>query len=418
MNDEKFLVKHLCYAVSKQTAAYRLHRSLLSIGISSVMGVGSKSIDGKDIYQPKTLNDKLSALFGLSRELLYKKAIRHNNIPYFSFNVGPTLIQKAWIDKMLHIKSDITHLHWIGNGFLPLSKLAEINNPIVWTMHDTWAFTGGCHINNDCENYRTSCEQCPQLKTTRSNKIAYHLLKSKEKIYRNIDFNIITPSSFMKEKVENSRLFHRTNIHVIPNALNLDEYKPLNKEYSRHVLNVKTEKKVIAFGAISATSDFNKGYDLLLDALRKITQQRNDLMVIVFGSDIDKQIELDIKCEIKFIPRLHDDISLAIIYSAADVTIVPSRQESYSQVSAESIACGTPVIAFDSSGPKDFIQHQYNGYLAKSFNTDDLVSGITWILENDERRQQLSENARKKALSFCCEKTVANQHLKLYESLI
>ena len=115
---------------------------------------------------------------------------------------------------------------------------------------------------------------------------------------------------------------------------------------------------------------------------------------------------------------LHDDVSLALIYSAADITVVPSRQDNLSNIVVESLACGTPAVAFDIGGMSDMIVHKVNGYLAKPFDTSDLASGIDWVISNDKRHKDLCIKARDKAVGcFDIEKT-ARKYAILYENVL
>jgi glycosyltransferase involved in cell wall biosynthesis len=247
--------------------------------------------------------------------------------------------------------------------------------------------------------------------------LASKLFSKKRAEYKNIDINVIAPSSWMESKVRESSLLGNARIHRIPNALDTTVYKPCNKSYSQHVLNINHNKKIIAFGAISALKDPNKGYELLASAIRMVSNLLEDIMVVIFGEDNNLSNDHNLGCEVKYIGKLSDDISLSLVYAAADVVVVPSKQESYSQVSAESIACGTPVVAFNSTGPKDIIDHKINGYLAVPYEIQDLAAGILWVLEDEERRLLLSENARKKAMAFCSYEIIAKKHLELYDEL-
>jgi glycosyltransferase involved in cell wall biosynthesis len=174
------------------------------------------------------------------------------------------------------------------------------------------------------------------------------------------------------------------------------------------------DKTIIAFGAINATDDPNKGFTHLYSAMQDI--KANDAELVVFGSN--KPIDApDFKQPVHYLGHLHDEVSLRVLYSAADVMIVPSLQENLSNAIMESLACGTPVVAFNIGGNSDMIDHRINGYLAAPFNPTDLANGIEWVL-NAPNYQQLCNNARNKVLTKFDSKVVVQQYMTLYKEIL
>jgi len=174
------------------------------------------------------------------------------------------------------------------------------------------------------------------------------------------------------------------------------------------------DKKFILFGAMSATSDINKGYQELTHALNLIDNCNTELLV--FGSFPPKNPPI-FRQNARFLGQLQDDLTLRILYSAADVVVVPSRQENLSNVIMESLACGTPVVAFDVGGNADMINHRQNGYLAKPYDIKDLASGINWVLDNPDD-VPLCTNARQKVLSCFDSRLVASRYISLYKEIL
>ena len=166
----------------------------------------------------------------------------------------------------------------------------------------------------------------------------------------------------MKEIVSKSPIFSDCNINLISNGLDTNLFKPFDKQLARKHFSINLSVNIILFGGISAKNDFNKGYDLLMESISLIKVENVEL--VVFGEKNTAQTYIN-GYKVTNLGYLTDELDLAKLYSAADVVIVPSRQESFSQVSLESISCGTPVVAFDYSGPRDIIVHKVNGYLAK-----------------------------------------------------
>ena len=150
---------HLTTGANKQSAVYRLHKGLLRQGVESFIYTGLKSLNEKEIIFRK--NDlKLKIMARIERQLLNYYPNREDT----PWNIG---FINNYVDRTIRdIDPDIIHLHWI-NHFVSIKNIAKFNKPIVWTMHDSWAFTGGCHIPYPCENFNTQCGKCPQLNSTR-----------------------------------------------------------------------------------------------------------------------------------------------------------------------------------------------------------------------------------------------------------
>jgi glycosyltransferase involved in cell wall biosynthesis len=206
---------------------------------------------------------------------------------------------------------------------------------------------------------------------------------------------------------------------VIPNGLDSEQYKPIERRLAREVLKLPQDKQLILFGAMGATSDSRKGFNWLELALQHLSNSRyeENIEIVVFGSSQpENAINLGFKSH--YLGYLQDDISLALVYSAADVMIVPSVQEAFGQTASESLACGTPVVCFDTTGLKDIVEHQENGYRAKGFSAEDLANGIAWVLQDEQRWQSLSRRAREKVEQEFTLEIQARRYLKLYQEVL
>lgn len=410
-------VTHVSYSVSRQTASFRLH-SELSKRIISKIFVADKSINSAFIIQPYSFYEKISARIGIIRELLFQYIFPNNKRVYFSYNLGPLFIQKFWIKKLLFIETDIYHLHWIGNGFININQIRNINKPIVITLHDVWFFTGGCHVNLDCDKYLTNCNKCPLFAINNNLiDITSIIFRGKKKLFEEKKIHVIVLSNWMKERALLSPILSNSEITLIPNGIDTYKFKPFNKLFARNVFNLNPQAKILLFGGISAKSDFNKGYDLLCQSLNILKQKNEEFELVVFGNTGSVHTEIE-GFKVTFLGYLHDDESLALLYSAADLVLVPSRQESFSQVSLESISCGTPVIAFDYSGPKDIIQHKVNGFLAKPYDANDFANGISWFFSSNVDASKISSDARKIAEFNFNLDLIAQKHIDLYKKII
>lgn len=313
---------------------------------------------------------------------------------------------------------DIVHLHWLQKGFVRSESLRDLQRPVVWTFHDMWPITGGCHYTGNCSRFVAGCGRCPVLGSNTPFDLSRLNYLRKVRSLKGEPITVITPSRWMQYQVSLSPLFKDNRVEVIPNGLDTSIYKQFPKQIAREALSINSDKRIILFGAMDATSDRRKGFSHLLPALRRLaeTEWRDRLQVLIFGSSPPSQ-DLLLGLETKYIGRLHDDYSLSLLYSAADVMITPSIQETFGQTASEALSCGTPVVAFNDTGIADIVDHQVNGYLI-SPQAESLDQGIRWILEDETRWNQLSIEARRKAERSFSLRVVADKHLRLYQDIL
>jgi glycosyltransferase involved in cell wall biosynthesis len=315
------------------------------------------------------------------------------------------------------LNPDIINLHWVGGGFVPISLLSLINKPIVWSLYDMWPFTGGCHYDNSCGKFVDSCGSCPQLISGHRD-LSSRIHAKKMKYWQDIPMTIVAPSSWLAEEARKSSLFKNLRVEVIPHGTDLNVYSPLNKDYAKEILGLQKSRRYVLFGAGSGIGDTRKGYQYLQPALEILRAMGGfeDVSLLIFGEDepIDPP---KLGFPVHYVGRLHDDISLSVLYSAADVTVTPSMQEAFGMTASESMACGTPVVAFGASGPLDVIDPKIDGYLARPYEIGDLAYGLSWILDST-RSETLSRACRIKCeLKFDLIK-VSRQYSRLYQELI
>jgi glycosyltransferase involved in cell wall biosynthesis len=318
------------------------------------------------------------------------------------------------------LSPDIVHLHWINAGFVRIETLAKLNRPLVWTLHDMWPFTGGCHYSGECDRYTKSCGACPQLQSERERDLSRWVWRRKLDAWRDIDLTVVSPSRWLADLAARSSLFSNTRIEIIPNGLDLQRYKPIDKKLAKQLLGLSPEKKALLFGAVGATGDRRKGFHLLQPALQKLAgleTWRDRLESVVFGSSTPADPP-DFGFTTRYLGRLDDDISLALLYAAADVFVAPSIQDNLPNTVMEALACGTPCVAFNIGGMAELIDHRENGYLAEPFESEDFCRGIRWVLEKTHSTDRLARRAREKAeREFSLESWSRNYSI-LYESLL
>ena len=396
-------------------ATYRLHKGLQNIGLQSQMLVQEKHSSDKTVIAPKMRLFQGIAKTKLTFEVLPLKFYTQKPKTTFYTQWLPDRV----VSQIAKINPDVINLHWVSAAFMQIETFAKLKRPLVWTLHDMWGFTGGCHVTGECTRYKDSCGACPQLSSNNDNDLSRWVWQRKVKAWKKLDWTLISPSTWLASTAKSSSLFRDSRIEVIPHGLDTSSFRPVNQRIARELLNLPQDKKLIVFGAIEATSDKNKGFHLLLPALHKLSRSgySNDWEVVIFGaSRPDNPPDLGFKTH--YLGHLYDDISLVSVYSAADVMLVPSLQESFGQTASESLACGTPVVAFNSTGLKDIVDHQENGYLAKPYEVEDFAKGIYWILEDKGRLEKLGFYAREKVEREFTLELQARRYYSLFQEII
>ena len=395
-------------------AAYRLHQGLQSLGVDSQMLVQYKSSDDKTVTAPSTRLGEGTAKMRVAFDALPLKFYRQRDDTTFSLQWLPDGIAQ----KVIQSEPDVINLHWTGEAFIQVETIAKFNRPLVWSLHDMWAFTGGCHYSQDCDRYTASCGACPQLHSSENWDLSRWVWQRKAKAWRNLNLTIVALSSWLAKCATSSSLFQDVRVELIPNGLDTEKYKPINRHVARDLLNLPQDKQLILFGSLKATGDQRKGFHLLQPALRDLSKSgwQDRLELVIFGaSEPDNPPDFGLKAH--YLGTFSDDLSLALVYSAADVFVLPSTQENLANTVMEAIACGTPCVAFNIGGMPDMIEHQKNGYLAQAYKNEDLAQGITWVLENEERHQKLSHRAREKAQQEFTLEIQARRYLSIFTEI-
>ncbi|GAM08023.1 D-inositol 3-phosphate glycosyltransferase 2 [Geobacter sp. OR-1] len=394
-------------------AATRLLHGVCSQKVDARLHVQRKSGHDPLVTGPASLCGKVSARMRPSIEQLL------NGIDPGKTN-GP-FCAASLPDRLAGLASktapDLIHLHWVAR-MMRLETLARFKLPLVWTLHDSWPFTGGCYLPGDCTRYREDCGSCPVLNSTRADDLSRQVWQRKDKAWQGMNLTLVAPSRWMAGCAQTSSLFRHVRVEVIPNGIDINRFAPGDKQKAREALSLPRDGQLLLFGAKGGTSDRNKGFHLLAEALQHVAASAsgNKLELVMFGAN-EPLPEI---CGI----RVHnlgwqdDDSRLASIYTAADLFVFPSIQETLGYAAMEAMACGTPCVAFRQGGVPDLIDHERSGYLAIPYETADLARGITWGLENSARIHETSVQARKKAEQDFALDKVAARHLALYREII
>lgn len=395
--------------------AFWLHQSLRGMGVESTMLVDRKYSDDENVVAG---NGLISRINGRLRAEL-------DNLPLrFYHKTDESFWTVGWMRHRIErevkrLTPDIVHLHWTGGGYIPIQELRQLNYPLVWTLRDMWAFTGGCHYSAGCERYRVGCGQCPQLRSTSDEDLSRKMWRKRAAEWRDVNLWLVPISNWLASCVRQSPLFRDVPIQVIPNGLDTDRFHPIERCTARAIWGLQPDRRYILYGAIGATRDPRKGFKHLVEALQRLAKDgwRDRADVIVFG-DIEPTAAPDLGLRTHYVGEVSDDSKLAALYSSADVMVVPSLQEAFGKTLIEGMACGTPIVAFDHGGPSDILDHKRTGYLARPFSTCDLAAGIAWCLDDRDITLELGRRAHLKAKHDYRIEVVADQYRHLYQRIL
>ncbi|WP_170113681.1 glycosyltransferase family 4 protein [Mucilaginibacter yixingensis] len=319
-------------------------------------------------------------------------------------------------------QADVLHLHWTNQGFLSikdLKRLLRLNKPVVWTLHDMWTFTGGCHYAGDCNHFEHHCGHCWMLNSNQAKDLSSYGWKHKNRLYERKDsITFVTCSHWLADMARKSSLLSGFRIETIPNPIDSTVFKPGDKAALRSKWGIGNEKHIILFGAANIM-DRRKGLTYLIEALELLKEQHvdaDDIAVVIFGKNKAfgttmlpfKAYELGI---------ISSEKDIAEIYGLADVFVTPAIEDNLPNTVMEAMACGVPVVAFNTGGIPDMIDHQQNGYLAKYKSATDLAAGLNHVLTTADRTQ-LAQAARQKVLATFNDEVVASKYMAVYQSLL
>ncbi len=394
-------------------AVSRLHKGLRSLDADSMMLVTRINQQDSHVFGPDNKFDKIMARLSPLLDRIPGQ-LSKPPLDRTSSSWAPNRLLR----KINQLAPDIVNLHWVNDGYMRIETLPKINKPIVWTFHDMWPLAGGEHYVGESLRYKEGYHPSNRPTSETGLDINRWIWERKRKSWSNLDNLVIaTPSEWLKKCAEESVLFRNYHIEVLPNGIDHERFHPMDHAISRKILGLPTNKILILFGAGSATRDTRKGFHLLVDALNKLDYKNlpTDCELIVFGASSSK---ITFPMKANFMGTLQDEISMALLYSAADVFVAPSVEDNLPNTVLESLSCGTPVVAFNIGGMPDMVLHKRNGYLASGFDTTELAEGLKWVVDDHQRWKHLSDAARSTVIESFTLQCSAERYLNIYKEML
>jgi glycosyltransferase involved in cell wall biosynthesis len=391
--------------------AYWLHKALREEGIDSRVLCNARDIKGYDFVDSIASSGlgriKVAVSWRIGRAPIRLYRDRED----VAFNTG-----FDGIDITRHPayeNADVVHLHWV-NGLVGVRTLSKIKKTVLWTLRDMWPMTGGCHYSLGCTRFKDACGQCPQLGSAHEHDLTRLVVRRKERAMPS-HMRVVGISRWLSESARQSTLLGKFPVETIANCVDTKAFTPLEKSRAKQALGLDEDHKVLLVGAQNVASAY-KGFDLFLEALDKL--ERRDVRIVLFGkrtASIPKSLDIPSN-NLGF---LADSDSLRVAYSAADVFVAPSRADAFGKTLVEAMLCGTPVVCFNATGPKDIVDHHETGYLAEPFSPQDLADGVQWVLDQrPEAYVTMSRSAQERAKQRFDSRVIAKKYVELYREVM
>lgn len=403
-------------------ACTRLLHALRWQGVDAQLLVQYKKTGGTAVEGVvKNAASKLRAQFTFFAEripfILFHEKDRSVRFAFSPADSGTSITNNELIKQ-----ADILHLHWTNSGFLSVADLEELiktGKPIIWTLHDMWTFTGGCHYSGACGRFETACGNCPFLKDAGVNDLSHTGWLRKAKMYadaKNVTF--VACSKWLAGVAAKSSLVGGLPIKAIPNPIDINTFSPRDKAAERQKHGINVNAKVVLFGAANI-NDKRKGIGYLVDALRLLkdsTQDTSTVEVVIFGKNKHFDVS-QLLFPVHQLNIISDESEMAAVYSLADVFVTTALEDNLPNTVMEAMACGTPVVAFKTGGIPEMVDHLQNGYLAELKSAQGIADGVNELLFKSDSRQ-LSDNTRRKVLDNYTNEKVAQPYIELYRSVL
>ena len=342
-------------------AAFRLHGNLNHGGLDSWFLVQQKFSDAASVLTYDRILHRSMYRIRRFLDLIPGRLTRTDLRTPWHVGWLPRSFQ-TWIRRL---SPDIVNLHWVADGFVSFRALRSFGRPIVWTLHDMAPFTGGCHYSGGCRKFEASCGKCPLLNSSREGDLSRFVWRYKRGSFHGLDLSVVAPSRWMLECAEKSSLFSIFPCLLIPYGVDLKQFRPIDRHSAKRAFGLARDTKVVLFGAAACLLDQRKGFHHFANAVGQIASVLREVRaeVVIFGSS-ERASGMDlVGITVRFYGLIKEQEKLAIAYSGGDVFVAPSREDNLPNMVLESMACGTPCVAFEIGGIPDMIEHEVSGYL-------------------------------------------------------
>lgn len=374
-------------------AAQRLHQALLANGIDSSFISGDPK--AKNLWRHLRARWRYKGFRAATPGL--------HTIAWPDTNLGRQLLRNP--NSQL-----VRHFHWLGDDLLSIEQLGRLKGPLCWTLHDMWPFCGAEHYTTD-SRFLNGYLSTPRPPGESGQDLNCRTWARKRRAWRR-PLQLIAPSRWLQNHVQCSALLGQWPCLHIPNAIDDQQWHPLDQEFARDALGLPRDRPLVLFVAMGGLADPRKGADLLVEAMQYLRQQLPAELVLVGGQPLQ---ELPFPCH--DLGSVQDDRLLKLAYAASDLLALPSRLDNLPNTALEAQMCGRPVVAFNSSGTAETVEPGLTGALAEGLDPKAFAHAVLDVLQS-QTPELITHNCRKRAIELWCPSVVANAHKNMYQELM
>jgi glycosyltransferase involved in cell wall biosynthesis len=392
-------------------AAYRLHTAMAERGMDTQMLVRRKRSSRVDVHMPVGFGARLRSKLQRRAELLTVPAGARG---LFS----PAALPDGLHDSIRVLRPDVVHVHWIAHGFIRFETLEAIGVPQVWTMHDMWPFTGGCHYAGSCDRYCTGCGVCPLLGSSKCDDQSSAGIKRRLAMLARTTSIFVSPSNWLAECAQASQVLAGRDIHVVPNTLDVSIFAPRDKLRSRALLDLPEAPILLLTGAMAVANSPRKGLGDVFEALRGLKGLRLDdrCELVVFGTEHRRVVEIE-GVRVHELGHIADETMMADVYASADVFVTASRQDNLPNTVMEALSVGVPVVGYRVGGIPDMVETGVCGILVACGDVEAMAAGMAAMAGDEALRESYGRNARKRVLERFSPDLVCRSYQALYADI-
>ncbi len=402
-------------------AAYRLHRGLRGIGHDSRMLVARRYGADPSVEEYR---EPTGMVWRIVRRLRRRRILlgyegspqTHRPAGYELFSQDRS-VRGVNLGKRLP-ECDVINLHWVSGfvDYVSFFRMLPPGKPLVWTLHDMNVLTGGCHYDSGCRRFEEGCGRCPQLGSDRVEDLSRRVWRRKHRALHPtppLRLRFVADSRWLAEEARRSPIVNSYPIDTIHYALDLETFLPRDRRFARDVLDLPVDSRIVLFVADSVVNR-RKGFAILVDALQGMERPEGLILLSLGGGEPRFRGRI----EHRHLGPIEDDRLLSLVYSAADVFVIPSLQEAFGQTALEAMACGTPVVGFRTGGIPEIVRPGETGELVPVGDAAELRGVVRKMLDSPEELRMMRSRCRRAAEEGYGLSRQAEEYLRLYEDLI